>query len=104
PRADYPARSKSRTRIPPMSMARGLHRSTDESSYMNEIHVTPLLSVPEERELAARVAAGDAEARDLLVRANLRLVASVAKGFRGRGVSFEDLVAEGNLGLIRASE
>jgi RNA polymerase primary sigma factor len=73
-------------------------------SYLTEIDAVPLLSADEERELAARVAEGGAEARDRLVRSNLRLVVSIAGSFRGWGLPLEDLIAEGNLGLIRAAE
>lgn len=82
--------------------ARRRPRAVDH--YHRAIAATPLLGEGQERALARRVAAGDLEARDHLVRANLRLVVSLARGFRGRGVAAEDLVAEGNLGLIRAAE
>ena len=72
--------------------------------YLDEVGPCPRLSAEEERRLAERVSRGDPEARDRLVQANLRLVASIARDFRGRGVATEDLVAEGNLGLIRAVE
>jgi RNA polymerase primary sigma factor len=72
--------------------------------YLRDIDGTPPLSAGEERGLAARVAAGDAAARDHLARAHLRLVVSIARGYRGRGLPPEDLVAEGNLGLLRAVE
>ena len=62
------------------------------------------LSTQEEHELAARIANGDREARNRLVQANLGLVGTIAREFLGRGLAFEDLVAEGNLGLIRAAE
>ncbi len=84
-----------------------MNHSRDASgiaSYIKEIRSTPLLSAEEERDLAARIAMGDVAARDLLVRANLRLVVNIAKGYQNRGVSYEDLIAEGNLGLIRATE
>lgn len=58
----------------------------------------------EEQALGVRVAAGDVVARDHMVRANLRLVVSIARGYVGRGIPTEDLVAEGNLGLVRAVE
>src|ERR1700722_7915727 len=73
-------------------------------SYLIEIDETPLLSAQDERELAARVQAGDTSARDLLVRANLRLVVSIARNYVGKGLPVEDLVGEGNMGLIRAAE
>ena len=62
------------------------------------------LSTQQEHELAARIANGDREARNRLVQANLGLVGTIAREFRGRGLAFEDLVAEGNLGLIRAAQ
>jgi RNA polymerase primary sigma factor len=73
-------------------------------TYLAEIDRTPLLTPAAERELAYRIAAGDAAARDRLVRANLRLVVRIARDYRGKGLSLEDLVAEGNLGLVRAAE
>src|SRR3954451_18904534 len=72
--------------------------------YLRQINDTPLLSMEQERELTRRVSEGDCEARDHLVRANLRLVVSVAKGYTGRGLDMPDLIAEGNLGLLRAAE
>src|SRR5262249_50280118 len=62
-----------------------------------------LLTADEERELALAIAGGDRDARDHLVRANLRLVAKIARDYMGRGLDFEDLVGEGNLGLLRAA-
>jgi RNA polymerase primary sigma factor len=64
---------------------------------------TPLLSAGQERELAQRVARGDADARDRLVRSNLRLVVTIARRYLGHGLDLDDLAAEGNLGLIRAA-
>ncbi len=74
------------------------------SAYLGEIDRTPLLTAPAERALAARVVAGDAEARDHMVRANLRLVVHIARGHTGRGLPIDDLVAEGNMGLMRTVE
>jgi RNA polymerase primary sigma factor len=71
-------------------------------TYLVEIGRTPLLTADEERQLARRVRAGDREARDHLVRANLRLVVSIARGYARRGLDLEDLVGAGNLGLMRA--
>jgi RNA polymerase primary sigma factor len=73
-------------------------------TYYAEINATPLLSAEEELELAYRVLGGDAEARDHLVRANLRLVVNIARGYGGKGMDLPDLIAEGNLGLLRAAE
>jgi len=63
-----------------------------------------LLEAWEERDLARRVQQGDKRARRRLIEKNLRLVVSVAKKYRGRGVGFEDLIQEGNSGLIRSVE
>lgn len=73
-------------------------------TYFHEINETPLLSADEERELAYRIEDGDSEARDHLVRANLRLVVRLARGYVCKGLGLEDLIAEGNLGLLRAVE
>ncbi len=72
--------------------------------YLHDINDTPLLSAEEERELAERVAMGDPIARDHMVKANLRLVVNIARGYLGKGLSLEDLIEEGNLGLMRAVE
>src|SRR5262245_49204987 len=72
--------------------------------YLRQLSETPLLSAEQERELACRVAAGDVQARNHLVRANLRLAVRVARAYQGRGLELADLVAEGTLGLIRAAE
>ncbi len=72
--------------------------------YLQEINGTPLLDAAEERDLAARVAAGDPEARERMVKANLRLVVNIARGYLNKGLSLEDLIEEGNLGLMRAVE
>src|SRR5262245_39632770 len=73
-------------------------------SYLREINDTPLLDAAAEQELAWRVEGGDNEARDHMVRANLRLVVSIARAYTGKGLSLEDLIAEGNFGLLRAVE
>ena len=72
--------------------------------YLKEIGRTPLLKQPEERELAKKIEAGDEEARQQLVRANLRLVVSIAKRYINRSphLSILDLIQEGNIGLSRA--
>jgi len=72
------------------------------SAYLGEIGLIELLGAREEWALAERIQAGDAEARRRLIEANLRLVVSVARPYVGRGVPLMDLIAEGNLGLIRA--
>ena len=73
-------------------------------SYLEEINETALLSADQERQLAWRVQSGDAPARDHLVRANLRLVVNLARAYQGKGLDLADLIAEGNLGLLRAAE
>lgn len=72
--------------------------------YLKEIGTVPLLTAEEEVELAKRKAKGDKVAKEKLVEANLRLVVSIAKRYTGRGMSFLDLVQEGNLGLIKGVE
>ena len=72
--------------------------------YLKEIGKVPLLSAEEEIELAKRMELGDQEAKKRLAEANLRLVVSIAKRYVGRGMSFLDLIQEGNLGLIKAVE
>jgi RNA polymerase primary sigma factor len=72
--------------------------------YLQEIGRVSLLSREQEIELASRVVAGEKWARDQLIVANLRLVVSIAKRYMGRGLSFLDLIQEGNLGLMRAVE
>ena len=72
--------------------------------YLKEIGTVPLLSAEEELRLAKRKAEGDPIAKDRLIEANLRLVVSIAKRYTGRGMSFLDLVQEGNLGLIKGVE
>jgi RNA polymerase primary sigma factor len=71
--------------------------------YLGEIDATPLLSAEEEAQVARRAQAGDEEAAARLVCSNLRFVVSVAKKFQNRGVDFDDLIAEGNVGLLTAA-
>jgi len=73
-------------------------------TYLREINETSLLNADEEKELANRIAMGDAEARDRMVRANLRLVVNIARGYASKGLPLQDLIEEGNLGLLRAVE
>lgn len=72
--------------------------------YLKEIGKVDLLTAEGEKELAQRMQEGDIEARDHLCEANLRLVVSIAKRYVGRGMSFLDLIQEGNLGLLKAVE
>jgi RNA polymerase primary sigma factor len=73
-------------------------------TYLREINETPLLTAKQEKELARRIMAGDNEARDQMVRANLRLVVNIARSYTGKGLGLQDLIEEGNLGLLRAVE
>ncbi len=73
-------------------------------TYLREINETPLLTASQEKELAYRIEDGDGEARDRMVRANLRLVVNIARSYTGKGLGLQDLIEEGNLGLLRAVE
>jgi RNA polymerase primary sigma factor len=72
--------------------------------YLREINQTRLLVAEEEISLARRIRKGDLQARDEMIRCNLRLVVSIAKNYTRRGLSLLDLIEEGNLGLLRAVE
>ncbi len=72
--------------------------------YLKEISEFKLLTEEQERELARRVTAGDAQAREDMIRSNLRLVVSIAKKYTRHGLPLLDLIAEGNLGLLKAVE
>lgn len=74
----------------------------NEHTYIEEINKIPLLSVTEEKELLYKISNGDIQAKNKLIKSNLRLVVSVAKKFLGRGIPFLDLIQEGNIGLIKA--
>jgi RNA polymerase primary sigma factor len=73
-------------------------------TYLREINETSLLSADDEHELAVAIGGGDVHARDRMVRANLRLVVNIARGYTGKGLGLQDLIEEGNLGLLRAVE
>lgn len=72
--------------------------------YMREMGQFSMLSAEEEIELANRIAEGDQSAKNELVEANLRLVVSLARHYQGCGLSYQDLIQEGNIGLIKAAE
>lgn len=73
-------------------------------TYLREINETALLSAKDEHDLAVSIGEGDTQARDRMVRANLRLVVNIARGYTGKGLGLQDLIEEGNLGLLRAVE
>lgn len=87
-----------------LSMPEGVSIEDPVRMYLKEIGTVPLLSAEEELRLAKRKAEGDVSAKERLIEANLRLVVSIAKRYTGRGMSFLDLVQEGNLGLIKGVE
>lgn len=70
--------------------------------YLREIGEYPLLSIEQQRDLALKILEGDNKARELFINSNLRLVVNVAKRYIGNGLTFLDLIQEGNLGLITA--
>jgi len=72
--------------------------------FLNRIAATPLLTAEQEVELAQRIERGDYDAKEHMIEANLRLVVSIAKRYRGLGLPFMDLIQEGTVGLIRAAE
>lgn len=82
----------------------GSRVQTPLETYLREINETALLTADEEKQLSRAISAGDAAARDRMVRANLRLVVNIARGYSGKGLPLQDLIEEGNLGLLRAVE
>ncbi|MDG3004635.1 sigma-70 family RNA polymerase sigma factor [Paludisphaera mucosa] len=78
--------------------------SHDLQTYFHDINEVSLLTADDERRLAAEIALGDDDARTRMIAANLRLVVRIARDYQGRGMTLDDLIGEGNLGLIRASE
>lgn len=93
-----------RPRIPPATRSFTISAERCLETYLQEINEVPLLTADEEKVLGARVQSGDLEAREHLIRANLRLVVSIAKMYNDRGLNLQDLIAEGNIGLMKAAE
>jgi RNA polymerase primary sigma factor len=90
--------------MPPRNVSRREPGASPLQIYLQDINGTPLLNADEERSLAARIAEGDPFAREHMVKANLRLVVNIARGYVNKGLNLEDLIEEGNLGLMRAVE
>ena len=90
--------------IDAVDLLEGIGTDDPVRMYLKEIGTVPLLTSDEELDLAKRKATGDEYAKKRLIEANLRLVVSIAKRYTGRGMSFLDLVQEGNLGLIKGVE
>lgn len=90
--------------IDAIDLLEGIGTEDPVRMYLKEIGTVPLLSADEELRLAKKKAEGDDFAKERLIEANLRLVVSIAKRYTGRGMSFLDLVQEGNLGLIKGVE
>ncbi len=84
------------------SLVESLSTNDSVRKYLNEIGNIKLLSTEEEKKLGSRILKGDEQAKKAFIEANLRLVVSIAKRYVGRGMSFLDLIQEGNMGLITA--
>lgn len=74
------------------------------NNYYSQLQNFPLLSGAQELELSCKIKLGDSHALDLLVKSNLRLVVKIAKRYKGLGLDFDDLVSEGNIGLLHAAK
>ena len=104
PKVNSKSKKRSRTRKQAGDTSVALLTGDPVRMYLKEIGTVPLLTADEELELAKRKTEGDIVAKEKLIEANLRLVVSIAKRYTGRGMSFLDLVQEGNLGLIKGVE
>ena len=90
---------------PPPSPTAPLETTTDALQlFLRETGRHPLLTAPQEVELAKKIERGDMDAKQRMIQSNLRLVVSIAKNYRNQGLPFLDLIQEGTLGLIRAVE
>ncbi len=85
-------------------LARDRGVATGLQMYLHDLKDDVLLTAAEERVLADAIARGDEDARQRMIQANLRLVVKIARDYVGRGIAIDDLIGEGNLGLIRAAE
>jgi len=109
PRAKAPARARrpaaaKKTAGGSDARAAAAGKSDTMKAYMREIGQIPLVTREEEVDLAALIAAGDADARAKLIQSNLRLVVKIAHDFKGLGLPLLDLISEGNIGLMKAVE
>jgi RNA polymerase primary sigma factor len=95
-----------RRTMPPEGASKGktVMRDPGLDTYLADINEVPLLTPQQEIELAKRIQKGDLSAREHMIRANLRLVVSIAKNYLNRGLQFMDLIEEGNIGLMKAVE
>jgi len=93
-----------KTKVRKASVSKGTQNPNKSAMllYLQEINKIPLLQADEEKEIAIRAVNGDIAARNRLVNANLRFVVTIAKKYQGSGLPLEDLVSEGNLGLLNA--
>ena len=98
------AQSQSNSGVQPHGVRRGEDGDPVLASYLSDISDSSPLSAPAEAELARRIRAGDEDARNELVEANLRFVVSVSKEYQNRGLSLAELISAGNMGLITAAE
>lgn len=102
--AEYKQVEEENVDLDAIDLLEGIGTEDPVRMYLKEIGTVPLLSAEEEYRLAVRKSQGDEVAKQRLIEANLRLVVSIAKRYTGRGMSFLDLVQEGNLGLIKGVE
>lgn len=102
--AEYKQAEAENVDLDAVDLLEGIGTEDPVRMYLKEIGTVPLLSAEEEYRLAVRKSQGDEVAKQRLIEANLRLVVSIAKRYTGRGMSFLDLVQEGNLGLIKGVE
>jgi len=102
--ADEPEKEKEKEPAPP-PLQTSYETTTDALQlFLREAGRHPLLTAPQEVELAKRIERGDMGAKSHMIQSNLRLVVSIAKNYRNQGLPFLDLIQEGTLGLIRAVE
>ena len=81
-----------------------VRESKSVTSYFNDINKEPMVEPDEESDLAIKIQQGDKAALERLIKANLRFVVSVAKQYQNKGLNLEDLISEGNIGLVKAAE